>query len=98
MTPEQFEAAKTVMVQGPMLLVIVALSIIFIIYATAKLKIHPFLALLFSAYIVGFLTRMPIQYIGNIISQGFGGIMTNIGLVIVFGTIIGTIMERSVQR
>lgn len=95
MTPEQFEAAKTVMVQGPMLLVIVALSIIFIIYATAKLKIHPFLALLFSAYIVGFLTRMPIQYIGNIISQGFGGIMTNIGLVIVFGTIIGTIMERS---
>lgn len=47
MTPEQFEAAKTAMVQGPMLLVIVALAIVFIIYATAKLKIHPFLALLF---------------------------------------------------
>ena len=95
MTPEQFEAAKTAMVQGPMLLVIVALAIVFIIYATAKLKIHPFLALLFSAYGVGFLARIPIQYIGNIISQGFGGIMTNIGLVIVFGTIIGTVMEKS---
>lgn len=95
MTPEQFEAAKTAMVQGPMLLVIVALAIVFIIYATAKLKIHPFLALLFSAYGVGFLARIPIQYIGQIISQGFGGIMTNIGLVIVFGTIIGTVMEKS---
>ncbi len=95
MTAEQFAAAKEVMIQGPLLLVIVALAILFIIYATAKLKIHPFLALLFAAYGVGFLAKMPVQYIGNVISQGFGNIMTNIGLVIIFGTIIGTIMERS---
>lgn len=95
MTPEQFEAAKEIMVQGPMLLVLVAIAIVFIIYSTAKLRLHPFLAILFSAYGVGFLSKMPLEYIGNVISQGFGGIMTNIGLVIVFGTIIGTIMEKS---
>lgn len=85
MTPEQFEAASKVMVQGPMLLFLVAISIVFIIYSTAKLKLHPFLAILFAAYGVGFLSKMPLEYIGNVISQGFGGIMTNIGLVIIFG-------------
>jgi GntP family gluconate:H+ symporter len=95
MTPEQLTAAKQVMVHGPILLVIVVLAILFIIYATAKLKIHPFLALLFAAYGVGFLSKMPVQFIGNVISQGFGNLMTGIGLVIVFGTIIGTIMEKS---
>ncbi|WXJ94021.1 hypothetical protein MCACP_04850 [Neomoorella carbonis] len=41
MTPEQLAAAKAVMVHGPMLLVIVVLAILFIIFATAKLKLHP---------------------------------------------------------
>jgi len=95
MTPDQLDAAKQVMVHGPMLLVIVVLAILFIIYATAKLKIHPFLALLLAAYGVGFLSKMPVQFIGNVIAQGFGNLMTSIGLVIVFGTIIGTIMEKS---
>lgn len=95
MTAEQLAAAKAVMVQGPMLIAIVVLAIFFIIYATAKLKIHPFLALLFAAYGVGFLSKMPVEYIGSVIAQGFGNLMTNIGLVIIFGTIIGTIMEKS---
>ncbi len=95
MTPEQLTAAKEVMVHGPMLLVIVLLAIVFIIVSTAKFKVHPFIALLLAAYGVAFSTRMPVQFIGNVIAQGFGNLMTYIGLVIVAGTIIGTIMERS---
>ncbi|KXG74349.1 DsdX permease [Fervidicola ferrireducens] len=95
MTPEQLAAAKAVMVQGPLLIFIVVLAILFIIFATAKLKIHPFLALLLAAYGVGFLSKMPVEFIGPVIAQGFGNLMTNIGLVIVLGTIIGTIMEKS---
>jgi len=40
MTPEQLAAAKAVMVHGPMLILIVVLAILFIIYATANLKIR----------------------------------------------------------
>jgi len=53
------------------------------------------LALLFSAYGFAFLAGMPFKYIGTVIASGFGNLMTNIGLVIVFGTIIGTIIEKS---
>ncbi|MGE5581751.1 MAG: GntP family permease [Bacillota bacterium] len=95
MTPEQLTAAKEVMVHGPMLLVIVFLAIVFIIVSTAKFKIHPFFALLLAAYGVAFSVNMPAQFVGSVIAQGFGNLMTSIGLVIVAGTIIGTIMERS---
>lgn len=95
MTPEQLTAAKVFMVHGPMLLVIVLLAIVFIIVATAKFKIHPFFALLLSAYGVAFAANMPVKYVGGVIASGFGNLMTSIGLVIVCGTVIGTIMERS---
>ncbi len=54
MTPEQLTAAKELMVHGPMLLVIILVAIAFIIIATAKFKLHPFLALLLAAYGVAF--------------------------------------------
>ncbi|MBS4175503.1 GntP family permease, partial [Bacillus sp. FJAT-49736] len=38
---------------------------------------------------------MPLTKIVENINGGFGGLMTSIGLVIVFGTIIGTILEKS---
>jgi len=95
MTPEQVAEVKQVMVHGPLLLVFLVLVILFIVYSTSKWKLHPFLALLFSAYGFAFLAGMPFKYIGTVIASGFGNLMTNIGLVIVFGTIIGTIIEKS---
>ncbi len=95
MTPEQVAEMKQVMVHGPLLLVFLVLVIVFIVYSTSKWKLHPFLALLFSAYGFAFLAGMPFKYIGTVIATGFGNLMTNIGLVIVFGTIIGTIIEKS---
>lgn len=95
MTAEQIAQMKEGMVHGPLLLVFLILAIVFIIYSTSKLKLHPFLSLLFAAYGVAFLSGMPLKYIGTIISSGFGNLMTSIGLVIVFGTIIGTVIEKS---
>lgn len=81
--------------EGPILLVILLVAIGFIIYATAKLKLHPFLALIVAAYGIGLAVRMPVGNIAGTITQGFGNLMTSIGLVIVFGTIIGVFLERS---
>jgi len=83
------------MVQGPILLVILALSIIFIVLATAKFHVHPFLALIIASYGVAFASGMPILEIGSTIRSGFGGILTYIGIVIILGTIIGKILEKS---
>lgn len=72
-----------------------AIVIIFIIVATAKLKWHPFLVLILSAFLVALFYQVPIATVPKTIAEGFGNILGYIGLVIVFGTIIGLILEKT---
>ncbi len=83
------------MVQGPMLVVILLLAIIFIVLATSKFKLHPFLSLIIASYGLAFAAGVPMDKIAGFISAGFGGTLTSIGLVILAGCIIGTILEKS---
>ncbi len=78
-----------------MLFAILLLGVLLIIIATSKFKVHPFLSLLLGTLFVGFASRMPLASIVENINTGFGGLMGGIGLVIVFGTIIGTILEKT---
>ena len=66
-----------------------------IVFATAKLKLNPFITLLLAAFIAAFAYGLPLRDIETTIRGGFGSIMGNIGLVIVLGTVIGVILERS---
>ena len=77
------------------LVLILAALIVFIVLATTKLKLHPFLALLAAALLAGLAYQLPPLEIGGHIARGFGGILGGIGIVIAFGTIIGVILERS---
>ncbi len=83
------------MVQGPMLLVILVVAIVFIVIATSKFKLHPFIALIVASYGIGASAGMPLMDIDKTIANGFGGILAYIGIVIILGTIIGTILEKS---
>lgn len=83
------------MVQGPMLVIVLLLAIIFIVLATSKLKLHPFLSLILAAYGLAFAAGMPADKISGIVTGGFGGTLTSIGIVILAGCIIGTILEKS---
>lgn len=83
------------MASSPVLILILILSIAFIILATAKFKIHPFIVLIAASFLVALAAGMPLEKIGVTISEGFGSILGNIGIVIVLGTIIGTILEKS---
>ena len=79
-----------------MSLILILLAVIaFIVVATTKYKLHPFLALLLSAFIAAFAYGLPSAEITKVIASGFGGILGYIGLVIVLGTIIGIILEKS---
>lgn len=76
------------------LLILLAL-VIGIVAVTAKFKISPFLALLGAALVGAFAFRLPVAEIIPTITTAFGNTMGNIGLVILFGTMIGVILERS---
>ncbi|HSO42397.1 MAG TPA: SLC13 family permease, partial [Rhodospirillales bacterium] len=79
-----------------MVLVILLLaSIAFIIFATARLQMHPFLALLITAFAFGILSGMPLADVVKSVNDGFGGTIGYIGIVILAGAIIGTFLERS---
>ncbi len=81
--------------QGIWLLSALIISVLFIILGTSKFKIHPFIVLLIASYGVGFIAGMPASGIVQVITQGFGNILAYIGIVIILGTIIGTILEKS---
>lgn len=78
-----------------MLFVIIAIGVLLIVLATTKFKLHPFMSLLVGTLFVGFASGMSFELIVESINTGFGNIMTSIGLVIVFGTIIGVILEKA---
>ena len=71
------------------------LVIVFIVLATAKLKWHPFLVLLLACFLTAFCYGLPLTGIAKTIGSGFGNILGSIGLVIVLGTIIGLVLEKT---
>jgi gluconate:H+ symporter, GntP family len=77
------------------LLAILLISVLFIILATTRLRLHPFLVLLAASYITAALAGLPLNDIALAIARGFGDIMAYIGIIIVLGTIIGVILEKS---
>ena len=74
---------------------ILVIGIAFIVIATSKFNLHPFLALLITAYGIAFFAGIPLKEISSIITGGFGNTLKSIGLVIIAGTIIGVILEKS---
>jgi len=78
-----------------MLLILLAISIVFIVLATSKYKMHPFLALILAAIGFGLLSGMDPVKVIETVNTGFGGTIGYIGIVILAGTIIGTFLEKS---
>ena len=73
----------------------ILIAVLLIIIGTSYFKIHPFLVLLFAALILAIFNGFNPSQIITIITSGFGKIIQNIGLLILFGTIIGASMEKS---
>ncbi len=71
------------------------LALALIIIGIVRFKIHPFFVLLIAAIGYGFITGMSVDGILTSINDGFGGLMGKIGLIIFFGVVIGTVLEKS---
>ena len=78
------------------LLILLVLSVIFIIIATTRLKLHPFLGLLIAAFGYAVLYgRMTLKEVVESINAGFGGTIGYIVIVILAEAVIGTFLEYS---
>ena len=78
-----------------MSIVYLLLSVVFIVVLTARLKVHPFIALLLAAILYGLAAGMPLPQIITSVNEGFGGTLGKIGLIIILGVIIGAFLENS---
>ena len=78
------------------LIFVLFVSVLSIILMTAKLKLHPFLALLVAAFGYGiFCGTLSLQQLVEAINGGFGKTVGSIGIVILAGAVIGTFLEKS---
>ncbi len=92
---------------GIPLIIVFVIAIIVMILAISKLKIHPFLAIMAVSILFGLVAGIPLTskaetdttpaLIGlpDVISAGFSGTFTSIGLVIIFGALIGIMLEKT---
>jgi GntP family gluconate:H+ symporter len=80
---------------GWYLFLVIIVAIVGMVLLISKFKWHPFIVLLLSGYFVGVLCGMPVDKLITTITSGFGSILGSIGIVIIAGTIIGTILEKT---
>jgi GntP family gluconate:H+ symporter len=90
---------------GVALIIVFVIAIVVMILAISKFKIHPFLAIMGVSLIFGLVGGIPlvntrvgdkaVDGIATVIGLGFSGTFTGIGIVIILGALIGTVLEAT---
>ncbi|WP_206153404.1 GntP family permease [Cloacibacillus porcorum] len=83
------------MMTGIPLIIVFVLAIIVMVAAISKYKIHPFLSIMAVSLIFGVIAGIPLKDIPGVIGAGFSGTFTSIGIVIIFGALVGTLLEKT---
>ncbi|MFR2849870.1 MAG: GntP family permease, partial [Hungatella hathewayi] len=74
---------------------VIFLAVVAMVISISKFNQHPFLVLTVVAIVVGLVCGIPTEEVINTVKSGFGNILASIGIVILAGTIIGTILEKT---
>jgi len=77
----------------PYLLLCLVAGITVIVLLTTRYKVPAFFALVLSSMLVGLGVGMPLGEVISTMKDGFGKIMSSLGLVIVLGTALGVLLE-----
>ncbi|MPM41684.1 Inner membrane permease YgbN [bioreactor metagenome] len=80
---------------GVALIITFVIAIAIMIVAISKWNVHPFLALMGISLLLALVVGLPLKDIPGIIGSGFSGIFSSIGIVIILGALIGTILEKT---
>ena len=76
-------------------LVFVGIGIIVLLILMMKFKFNAFLSLLITSFVVGLLNSMGLISVLNSILKGIGDTMGSIVLILVFGAMLGKLIEES---
>lgn len=77
------------------LFTVIVLAVVAMVIAISKFHVHPFITMIVIAVAVGLVCGIePVQVVDTV-KNGFGSILSSIGIVILCGTIIGTILEKT---
>lgn len=76
-------------------ILILLVAITLMIVAISKLKVHPFVAILLTAVVLAIAVGTPLNEVIKLIEGGFSSILASVGLIIIFGALIGTILEST---
>lgn len=74
---------------------VIFLAVLVMIIAISKFNLHPFIVLVVISIAVGLACGLDTVTVINTVKTGFGNILASIGIVILCGTIIGTILEKT---
>ena len=91
---------------GIALIIVFVLAIIVMIVAISKFKVHPFLAIMGVSLILAMIAGIPfvdtvkpdgtkVSGIPTVIGAGFSGTFSSIGIVIILGALIGSVLEKT---
>ena len=88
------------------LIIAFIIAVVLMIVMISKFKIHPFVSIMCISVVLGLVAGIPLvnktaedgtvtQGLANVIGAGFSGTFTSIGIVIILGALIGTILEKT---
>ena len=80
---------------GLPLIIAFIIAIVAMILLISKLKVHPFLAIMGISLLLAILAGIPLVDIPGVIGAGFSGTFTSIGIVIILGAFIGSVLEKT---
>ena len=98
-----FITGGNIMTGLPLILIFI-LAIILMIIMISKFKIHPFISIMLISLVLGIVAGIPIvdttledgttvSGLASVIGAGFSGTFSSIGIVIILGALIGSILE-----
>lgn len=82
-------------ISGMQMLIGLGIGLLVLILLILKTKIHVFIALIISSCLIGLIGGMEPTAVINAITQGFGGTLGSIGIIIGMGVMMGRIFEIS---
>ena len=80
---------------GIPLIIAFVIAIVVMILAISKWKVHPFLSIMGVSLVLALVAGIPLGQVADVVGAGFSGTFSSIGIVIILGTLIGSIMEQT---
>jgi len=80
---------------GMPLIIAFVFAVLLMIIAISKWKIHPFISIMSVSLLFGIIAGIPLTDLPGVIGNGFSNTFKSIGIVIILGALVGTLLEKT---